>query len=127
MWQKMPSQISGQSNLSPQRIKRQILTEKERWEIDREEIRARINLNGDVVAINVGGTHHMMTERDVLQSCKGSILEKMFNGLHELKIIDNEVFLDRDGPTFTHLVNYLRNNREVLPDFYDQNEEKLFL
>jgi hypothetical protein len=29
------------------------------------------------------------------------------------------VFLDRDGQTFTYLVNYLRNNREVMPDFHD--------
>lgn len=99
--------------------KSSILEERDRWERDREEIRERINLNGEVVAINVGGTHHMMTERDILMSCKGSILEKMFNGLHELKIIDNEVFLDRDGQTFTYLVNYLRNNREVMPDFHD--------
>ena len=67
-----------------------------------------------------------MAERDILQSCKGSVLDKMFNGLQELKIIDNEVFLDRDGKTFSHLVNYLRNDRELMPEFYDQNEEKQF-
>ena len=68
----------------------------------------------------------MMTERDILMSCKGSVLEKMFNGLHELKIIDDEVFLDRDGKTFSHLVNYLRNDRQIMPEFLDPNEEKQF-
>lgn len=42
----------------------------------------------------------MMTERDVLRLVPGSTLEKMFSGLHELKKIDEEVFLDRDGRTF---------------------------
>ena len=44
-----------------------------------------VKLDSEVVAINVGGTHHMMTERDVLRLVPGSTLEKMFNGLHELK------------------------------------------
>jgi hypothetical protein len=37
--------------------------------------------------------------------------------MHELKIIDDEVFLDRDGKTFEALVNYLRNDRKVFPEF----------
>ena len=65
----------------------------------------------------------MMTERDVLRLCPGSTLEKMFSGMHELKKIDDEVFLDRDGKTFQYLVNYLRNDREVLPEFMDRNDE----
>ena len=67
-----------------------------------------------------------MTERDVLRSVKGSILEKMFNGCHELKKIDDEVFLDRDGKTFLNVVNYLRNDREVFPEFSDKNDELHF-
>ena len=43
--------------------------------------------------------------------------------MHELKKIEDEVFLDRDGTTFQHLVNYLRNDREVLPEFSDRNDE----
>jgi hypothetical protein len=82
-----------------------------------------VKLDSEVVALNVGGTHHMMTERDVLRLIPGSTLDKMFNGLHELKNIDSEVFLDRDGRTFQHLVNYLRNKREVLPEFMDKNDE----
>lgn len=67
-----------------------------------------------------------MTERDVLRLCQGSILEKMFNGMHNLKKVEDEVFLDRDGTTFQHLVNYLRNSQEVFPEFMDRNEEKHF-
>jgi hypothetical protein len=82
-----------------------------------------VKLDSEVIPLNVGGTHHLMTERDVLRLVTGSTLEKMFNGLHELKKIDGEVFLDRDGRTFLHLVNYLRNNREVFPEFMDRNDE----
>ena len=64
-----------------------------------------------------------MTERDVLTLCKDSVLEKMFNGMHDLKKIDDEVFLDRDGKTFLNLVNYLRNDRYVFPEFMDRNDE----
>ena len=59
-----------------------------------------VKLDAEVIALNVGGTAHIMTERDVLTLVKGSTLEKMFNGMHELKKIDEEVFLDRDGRTF---------------------------
>jgi hypothetical protein len=82
-----------------------------------------VNLDSEVIPLNVGGTHHIMTERDVLRLVPGSTLEKMFNGMHELKKIDGEVFLDRDGRSFLHLVNYLRNNREVFPEFMDRNDE----
>jgi len=82
-----------------------------------------VNLDSEVVALNVGGTHHLMTERDVLTLVKDSVLEKMFSGLHELKKIEEEVFLDRDGKTFLNLVNYLRNDRTVFPEFMDRNDE----
>ena len=46
--------------------------------------------------------------------------------MHELKKIDEEVFLDRDGQTFETLVNYLRNDRKVFPEFTDKNSENMF-
>ena len=50
----------------------------------------------------------------------------MFSEMHELKKIDDEVFLDRDGRTFETLVNYLRNDRKVFPEFTDKNQENHF-
>ena len=85
-----------------------------------------VKLDSEVVSLNVGGTHHLKTERDVLRLCEGSTLEKMFNGMHELKKIDDAVFLDRDGRTFQYLVNYLRNDRTVFPEFMDKNDEVHF-
>ena len=104
-----------------------ILLERQQWEKEKDEIKGLVNLDSEVVSLNVGGTHHLKTERDVLRLVKGSILEKMFNGMNELKEIDGEVFLDRDGSTFLNLVNYLRNDREVFPDFMDHNDERQFL
>lgn len=46
--------------------------------------------------------------------------------MHELKKVDDEVFLDRDGHTFETLVNYLRNDRKVFPEFTDKNAENHF-
>lgn len=52
----------------------------------------------------------------MLQSESESKLAKMFSDMHELKMVDNEVFLDRDGETFNTLINFLRCNREKLPE-----------
>lgn len=76
--------------------------------------------------INVGGTHHISTEKDVLRSVPDSTLAKYFSDMHELKKIGEEVFLDRDGKTFETLVNYLRNDRKVFPEFLDKNSENHF-
>ena len=88
-------------------------------------------MDSEVVSLNVGGTHHMMTETKVLQSCPDSILAKMFSGEHNLKKVgpedDQKIFLDRDGRTFQHLVNYLRNERDTWPEFVDPNDEVQFL
>jgi hypothetical protein len=88
-----------------------IQKERDAWEKDKQMIKDMVNLDSEVVALNVGGTHQMMTERDILRQVPGSTLEKMFNGMHDLKKIDDKVFLDRDGRTFQYLVNYLRNDR----------------
>lgn len=50
----------------------------------------------------------------------------MFSDMHELKKLDDEVFLDRDGRTFETLINYLRNDRKVFPEFTEKNAENHF-
>lgn len=118
----LTSQMKGKF----ENAKNQVLEERRAWEVEKDHIASLVKLDSEIVPLNVGGTHHLMTERDVLRLCPGSILEKMFNGMHSLKKVDDEVFLDRDGTTFQHLVNYLRNNQEVFPEFMDRNEEKHF-
>lgn len=46
--------------------------------------------------------------------------------MHELKKVDQSIFLDRDGKTFQTLINYLRNERKIYPEFESQNEQRLF-
>lgn len=85
-----------------------------------------MKIDSEVVSLNVGGNVHIQTEKDVLRSVPESLLAKMFSDMHELKKIDDEVFLDRDGKTFETLVNYLRNDRKVFPEFEEKNRENHF-
>jgi uncharacterized protein YbaP (TraB family) len=57
---------------------------------------------------------------------QGSLLAKLFSDMHQLKMVDGEVFIDRDGKTFETLVNYLRNERKIFPEFVDKNMENHF-
>lgn len=86
-----------------------LLKEKDDWEKDKKALEKASNPEGEVINLNIGGTHKMMTSVDVLTSDKGSNLEKLFKGDHKQKMIDGEVFLDRDGETFKSMLNYLRN------------------
>jgi hypothetical protein len=103
-----------------------IKIEKDAWEVEKEEIKALYRYESEIVSLNVGGTVQLKTEKDVLCSVPGSNLAKLFSDMHELKKIDEEVFLDRDGQTFETLVNYLRNDRKVFPEFTDKNSENMF-
>ena len=46
--------------------------------------------------------------------------------MHELKMVDDEVFIDRDGDTFNTLVNFLRCNREKLPKLDGKKAKNYF-
>lgn len=103
-----------------------IKIEKDAWEVEKEEIKALYKYESEIVSLNIGGTTHIQTEKDVLCSVEGSTLAKLFSDMHELKKVNDEVFLDRDGETFETLVNYLRNDRKVFPEFNDKNSENMF-
>ena len=62
----------------------------------------------------------------MLTAVPQSSLSKMFSGLHDIKKVDDSIFLDRDGKTFQSLVNYLRNDRKVYPEFDSSNDQRLF-
>lgn len=50
----------------------------------------------------------------------------MFSGLHDLKKIDDSIFVDRDGSIFQALINFLRNERKIYPQFDSINDQRLF-
>jgi hypothetical protein len=103
-----------------------IQLERDAWEAEKDEIKNIMKYDSEVVSLNVGGTVKIQTEKEVLCSVEGSTLSKLFSDMHELKKIDEEVFLDRDGETFKTLVNYLRNDRKVFPEFSEKNSENMF-
>lgn len=86
-----------------------LLKEKDDWEKDKKALEKASNPTNEVVNLNIGGLKGVTTSLDVLTSDKGSNLEKLFKGDHKQKMIDNEVFIDRDGETFKLVINYLRN------------------
>jgi len=94
-----------------------IKVERDEWEDEKEKIKSLVKYESEVVSLNIGGTTHLQTEKDVLTSVQGSLLQKLFSDMHDLKKVDGEVFLDRDGKTFETLINYLRNERKVFPEF----------
>jgi len=63
---------------------------------------------------------------DVLNSDKGSDLEKLFSGDFKHKIIEGKVFLDRDGDTFNKVLNFLRNGGKQLHVFSNKYDEGQF-
>jgi hypothetical protein len=48
--------------------------ERDKWEAERKEIMDMVKMDSEVIPLNVGGTHHIMTERDVLRLVSGSKL-----------------------------------------------------
>ena len=46
--------------------------------------------------------------------------------MHQLKRVDDNIFLDRDSKTFQALISYLRNDRKVYPQFQDTNDQRMF-
>lgn len=69
-----------------------------------------------IVKLNVGGKQGIVVKKDLLLTVKGSKLYDLFNR----EIVEDEVFVDRDGETFSYLLNYLRNNRQMKPVFNDE-------
>jgi|TARA_B110001450_G_scaffold139230_1_gene130498 hypothetical protein len=98
-----------------------LLKEKDEWEKDKKALEKVSNPSGEVINLNIGGMKGVTTSIDVLTSDKGSNLEKLFKGEHKQKMIDGEVFIDRDGETFKQLLNYLRNGQDLIPEFDSKN------
>lgn len=79
----------------------------------------------DIVKINVGGVH-LATSRKVLCQQPGSLLCKMFSSGQNLKMADGEVFLDRNGVIFGHVVDLLRSQLSEWPVLTDPAEKAKF-
>lgn len=83
----------------------------------------------EVLSLNIGGTHELMTTKKVLCEgvAKGSKLAELFSDhTNNLATVDSKIFLDRDGKTFQILINFLRNSCLIYPKFDTEFDEKLF-
>lgn len=70
----------------------------------------------DIVEFNVGGTIYTTT-RMTINSCPDSMLACMINGsLPNACDLNNRIFIDRDGPLFRFILNFLRDKSLKLPE-----------
>ncbi len=75
-----------------------------------------------VIGLNVGGEIYK-TSRDTLTRFPESVLGSKFHArVPKEKDIDGNYVLDRDGPLFRYVLNFLRNKRLALPDDFCEFE-----
>ena len=68
------------------------------------------------VKLNVGGVKYETTLTTLTADGDDSMLGSMFSGRHELHPDDDgEVFIDRDGKHFGHILNVLRDSSVTVP------------
>ncbi|KAL6484756.1 hypothetical protein MHYP_G00068010 [Metynnis hypsauchen] len=73
------------------------------------------------ITINVGG-YLYAAQRQTLAKYPGSLLEEMVSGKRPVQHIDSmgNIFIDRDGPIFRHVLNFLRTGELILPDDFKE-------
>lgn len=78
----------------------------------------------DVIIVNVGGVLYTTTVA-TLTKFKESELANWFGGRQQALPRDpnGNPFIDRDGPMFGHVLNFLRNGRLVLPGDFREHEK----
>jgi hypothetical protein len=65
------------------------------------------------VKLNVGGKQDMHIRRSTLCQIPGSALEAMFSGRHQLQMIDDKVFIDRNPFSFSLMIDFIRNSGQL--------------
>jgi len=99
--------------------KMEIREEKQKWEEEKAKISSIFVFQGQVIDLNVGGTHYS-TSHSTLTKYPDSMLGIMFSGRHDLetmKCSDDGFFIDRDGARFRYVLDYLRDGKDVVQSF----------
>lgn len=94
------------------------------WEEQKRQVDGMYAPHGDIIDLDIGGTHKITTTRSTLCAAKDSSLAAMFSGRHKLSIHNGRVFLDRDGEAFCSVIKFLRNSK--VPLFDNKIEENAF-
>jgi hypothetical protein len=63
-----------------------------------------------LVRLNVGGKS-FVTSKSTLEKDAGSMLSVLLSGEFAESSEDGEIFIDRDGSRFVHVLNYLRDGK----------------
>jgi hypothetical protein len=84
---------------------------------------ACLSLDNAPVHIDVGGCIYT-SSLETLTKFPDSRISKMFNGTIPIVLdtLKQHYFIDRDGKTFRHILNYMRTNRLVLPENFNNFE-----
>jgi hypothetical protein len=109
---KRPHKVDTVSGYSPSRKKKEKLhREVELLNIERKEVTEKLLNVDEIISLNVGGTIYVTTKSTLLKY-PGTMLSSMFSGGHSVtKDKDGNYYLDRDGVSFSYILNYLRTGQ----------------
>lgn len=80
----------------------------------------RANESNEIIEFNVGGSFYT-SSRTTLTSYPDSMLGRLVSGsLPSATDAKAKIFIDRDGPLFRYILNFLRDKRLNLPDNFSE-------
>ena len=79
-------------------------------------------LPGDTLHLNVRGTYFLISKR-LLTSVPDSALEAFFSGRHQVELVDEKIFVDRDPKIFRQLIIYLHSGMKTIKFNSDQENQ----
>lgn len=101
-----------------------LTVEKQTWNDNKQKVDRMYEPEGNIVDLDIGGTHKITTTISTLCTAKDSTLAAMFSGRHKLSMHNGRVFIDREGETFCHVIQYLRIGKT--PIFDNKIKENAF-
>ena len=104
------------------------MKEKNEWEAIKKKLESVSNPADSLIQLDAGGID-ITCNVGLFTREEGSFLAKMFMSGDQYKPMkreDGKIFIDRDGEIFQQVVNYLRNGKAELPEFYSMKERKAF-
>lgn len=124
--------IKSDYNHKQEAFKETIKVQNEQWELEKwqyEENQKQLtkieNEWKEIVHLDIGGTHKISTTMSTLTKFPQSAIAVMFNGRHNIVTHKGRYFIDRDGATFAHVIEYLRTSK--YPYFANKSQEAAFL
>lgn len=104
--------------------KLQLLTdEKDNWEIEKTAIASSHNFDARI-KLDIGGAN-FTTKLTTLTRFPDTMIGAMFSGRHQIFTDESgNIFIDRDGTHFRHILNFLRCPEDFDPSTIDVGHRK---